>query len=251
MSHSVSMIRIRGSSMDRTRSSVSSSELPTFTTTSSQTGRIDRMLASSGKSSLMPFRTIVKPEIWTRTRVLGEVRGRKMTDSGGAIQGRGARDRRLAASAPRVNWAPMHVALFFHDRLPVKGYGGTQRVVVWLARGLAELGHEVTLLGGPGVAGTRGPADARRHRAGPRARIRHPAALSRAGTDILHSFVADEGEPDLPWLWTQEGNVRPGQATPPNTIFVSENHARGTGRRVRLQRPGSGRIRFRAGQGRL
>jgi glycosyltransferase involved in cell wall biosynthesis len=40
----------------------------------------------------------------------------------------------------------MHVALYFHSRLPVPGYGGTQRVVVWLARGLAELGHQVTLI---------------------------------------------------------------------------------------------------------
>src|SRR6185436_20141047 len=44
----------------------------------------------------------------------------------------------------------MHVALYFHDRLPVKGYGGTQRVVVWLARGLAQLGHRVSLIAGAG-----------------------------------------------------------------------------------------------------
>ena len=40
----------------------------------------------------------------------------------------------------------MHVALLYHRRLPVRGYGGTERVVVWLARGLAALGHQVSLL---------------------------------------------------------------------------------------------------------
>jgi len=40
----------------------------------------------------------------------------------------------------------MHVALYTHSVVPVRGYGGTQRVVIWLARGLAELGHQVTLL---------------------------------------------------------------------------------------------------------
>ena len=48
----------------------------------------------------------------------------------------------------------MHIALYTHSRLPVRGYGGTQRVVVWLARGLAELGHRVTLLA---AAGSRVP----------------------------------------------------------------------------------------------
>src|SRR3954467_14303573 len=49
---------------------------------------------------------------------------------------------------------PMHVALYTHSRVPVRGYGGTQRVVVWLARGLVELGHRVTLLA---AAGSRVP----------------------------------------------------------------------------------------------
>ena len=46
----------------------------------------------------------------------------------------------------------MHIALFFWDRLPVPEYGGTQRIVVYLARGLAEAGHRVTLVAGHGSA---------------------------------------------------------------------------------------------------
>ena len=44
----------------------------------------------------------------------------------------------------------MHVVVASHHRLPVEGYGGTQRVVVALVRGLAALGHRVTLIAQPG-----------------------------------------------------------------------------------------------------
>src|SRR6266568_617930 len=40
----------------------------------------------------------------------------------------------------------LHVALLSHHPLPVRGYGGTQRVVAALVHGLAELGHHVSLL---------------------------------------------------------------------------------------------------------
>ena len=38
------------------------------------------------------------------------------------------------------------IALVHHARLPVTTYGGTERVVVWLARGLGALGHDVTVV---------------------------------------------------------------------------------------------------------
>src|SRR2546421_1950017 len=44
----------------------------------------------------------------------------------------------------------MHVVLASHQQLPAKGYGGPQRVIVALVRGLAALGHRVTLLALPG-----------------------------------------------------------------------------------------------------
>src|SRR5258706_10669646 len=61
-SHSVSMIRMRGSSIDVTRSRVSSSDFPTLTTTSSQTSSTERIAGTIGKSSLTALRTMVKPE---------------------------------------------------------------------------------------------------------------------------------------------------------------------------------------------
>src|SRR5256884_4332164 len=61
-SHSVSRMRTRGSRMDATRSRVSSSDLPTLTTTSSQTSSIDSIAGTIGKSSLTAFRTSVNPD---------------------------------------------------------------------------------------------------------------------------------------------------------------------------------------------
>jgi len=45
----------------------------------------------------------------------------------------------------------MHIAVASHHRLPVKGYGGTERIVVALVRGLAALGHRVTLIAATGT----------------------------------------------------------------------------------------------------
>jgi glycosyltransferase involved in cell wall biosynthesis len=118
----------------------------------------------------------------------------------------------------------MHVALYSNSRLPARGYGGTQRVVVWLARGLAELGHRVTLLAPAG------------------SRIReadvielHPKALQKAdfdvgrfvpdSVDLLHTHAPLARVRNYPTVFTQHGNRAEGTA-PPNTIFLSANHAR-------------------------
>ena len=123
----------------------------------------------------------------------------------------------------------MHVALYFHDRLPVKGYGGTQRVVVWLARGLAQLGHRVSLIAGAGSKvpeATLIPLDLKRVR-GTGFDI---TPLLPPNLDIVHSFSPSMLRPQAPFLATQEGNSRPGHAVPNDVIFVSANHAERNGR---------------------
>jgi glycosyltransferase involved in cell wall biosynthesis len=125
----------------------------------------------------------------------------------------------------------MHIGLYFHGRLPARGYGGTQRVIVWLARGLAELGHRVTLLA---------PAGSDLREAGfisldPRA-IRRPdfdltPSLPPA-LDILHAHAPLKRTPAVPHLLTLHGNLRPGSSAPPNTIFLSGDHARRHGSTV-------------------
>ena len=119
----------------------------------------------------------------------------------------------------------MHIALYTHSRLPVEGYGGTQRVVVWLTRGLLELGHRVTLLAPTGSRVPEAelvPLD--------------PSEILQAGFDltpllpasveILHAHGPLRVSPDHPYVFTLHGNLRPGSIPAPNTIFVSADHAR-------------------------
>lgn len=125
----------------------------------------------------------------------------------------------------------MHIALYTHSRLPVRGYGGTQRVVAWLARGLAELGHRVTLLA---PTGSRIPeADlVELDTAG----IRQPGfditPFVPGSVEMLHAHAPLFTPPRQPYLFTLHGN-RGGQTTAAaNTIFVSADHAHRHGGRA-------------------
>jgi glycosyltransferase involved in cell wall biosynthesis len=118
----------------------------------------------------------------------------------------------------------MHVALYSNSRLPVRGYGGTQRVVIWLARGLAELGHRVTLLA---PAGSRMPVGGVIE-LDPRAVRRPEFDLSRFvpdSVDLLHTHARLARVPGCPTVFTLHGN-RAEATAPPNTIFLSADHAR-------------------------
>ena len=118
----------------------------------------------------------------------------------------------------------MRIALFHHARLPVPKYGGTERIIVWLCQGLVELGHEVTLLAGKGsrVPGVRvveiDPAEV----LAPGFEVRRHAP----GVELLHYHTPVAHPPDLPWLWTLHGNMRPGLTAGPHAVCVSADHAR-------------------------
>src|SRR6266540_1480338 len=121
--------------------------------------------------------------------------------------------------------SPMHVVVASHQQLPAKGYGGPQRVVVALVRGLAALGHRVTLLAPPG---TRVP-EAKLVEVPPR-KFGDPATLApyipRDG-DILHAhFPLKRGPGQIPFVQTIHRNLKPGSPLDPNTIFLSRDHAR-------------------------
>jgi len=119
----------------------------------------------------------------------------------------------------------MHVALYSHSLLPARGYGGTQRLVVWLARGLTELGHRVSLLA---PSGSRVP-EAGLIELDPD-EIRRPGFdLTRYlpdSTDVLHAHAPLATAPRYPHVFTLHGNLRTGRTAPPNTIFLSADHAR-------------------------
>jgi glycosyltransferase involved in cell wall biosynthesis len=117
----------------------------------------------------------------------------------------------------------MHVAILSHYRLPVEGYGGTERVVVALARGLAALGQRVTLIAAPG---TRVP-EATVIEVSPET-LTGPgdlALLAPKEADILHALFPVYRLPSRPFVQTLEGNLRPGAHVPPHNIFASRDHA--------------------------
>ncbi|MEO7986249.1 MAG: glycosyltransferase, partial [Gemmatimonadales bacterium] len=119
----------------------------------------------------------------------------------------------------------MNVGIFFWDRLPPPTYGGTQRMVMYLVRGLAAAGHRVTLIAGEGsdipeaaivpvnVALARSASfDIRPH--------------LPSGLDILLTYVPLRTAPDIPWVRGLPGNWKPGSVGPANMIYLSEDHAR-------------------------
>lgn len=119
----------------------------------------------------------------------------------------------------------MHIALFYWGRLPVPRYGGTQRMAVYLARGLAAAGHRVSLLAAPGSAVPEAglvPVDTEVARRPDFAIQPHLPP----GLDLLLSFVELRQPPEVPWLWRLAGNRKAGLITPANTIHLSADHAR-------------------------
>src|SRR6266705_4167541 len=142
--------------------------------------------------------------------------------------GRGIRADLPPCAGARGRVTGLHVVVASHYRLPVSGYGGTERVVVALVRGLAVLGHRVTLLAAPG---TRIP-EATVIQVPPQ-QLTNPnidlGSLVPRDADMLHIFFPVMRAPSHPFVQTLEGNLRAGAAVPPNNIFVSRAHARRSG----------------------
>ena len=120
----------------------------------------------------------------------------------------------------------MHVVVASHHRLPVEGYGGPQRVVVALVRALAALGHRVTLLAQPG---TKVAEAAKTVEVAPRLLKDATVDLKKFlpdNVDILHAhFPLKQGPQGLPFVQTLHSNWKPDTPLPPNTIFLSRDHA--------------------------
>lgn len=113
----------------------------------------------------------------------------------------------------------MNILLSIPDsKLPVLNYGGTQRVVWYLAKELHRMGHRVTLLAAPGSECSF--ADVVHYRQGVPIAEQIPQ-----GIDILHcqNFV-EESVADFPHVVTMHGNTL-GVKLDKNTVFVSRNHA--------------------------
>lgn len=108
----------------------------------------------------------------------------------------------------------MKVALIHNAKFPVVGYGGTERLVWWLAKGLHERGVRVQLVCHPDSQCPFAeiiPYDERK--------------FSNLVTDVLHYFNTPEEIPQKPHLVTIGGNGKIGEKYSINTVFVSQNHA--------------------------
>lgn len=114
----------------------------------------------------------------------------------------------------------MKIALVMDAVLPVEKYGGTERVVWYLAKALAALGHQVVL----------------HCRAGSRCPFAEIIPLSeeipfaqqvQPGTEVVHFHSAFHLSARLavPCIFTMHGNPLFGAMLPQNTVFVSKNHA--------------------------
>ncbi|MGQ0529440.1 MAG: glycosyltransferase, partial [Panacagrimonas sp.] len=108
--------------------------------------------------------------------------------------------------------------------VPPRGYGGTERLVFWLAREQQRMGLQVSVLAHPdseiaallpGV--TLIPCD------------RHEDTRPRIpkNADVLHLHRMPEGgrQPEYPYVITEHGLRKPGAAFFANTVFVSAAHA--------------------------
>ena len=114
----------------------------------------------------------------------------------------------------------MKIAQVSHYVLPVERYGGEQRVILWNARALRKLGHEVVLLSPRGT------------RVGDLEVVEIPKGLVGyeayvpSDADIVHVYATPKEIPRMPYIVTIGGNGKPGETYCPNTVFVSNDHAR-------------------------
>ena len=127
----------------------------------------------------------------------------------------------------------MKILLFHPVLLPPKNYGGTERIVLWLARGLVEAGHQVWVAASPGSTLPKGVSliEVPPKRSSPELFAKDLLALGRAlNFDVIH-FHTPVSETTLklfpsPSLLTIHGNGKAGELFPKNTVFLSQDHAR-------------------------
>lgn len=122
----------------------------------------------------------------------------------------------------------MKTLLFHPTQLPPKDYGGVERVVLWLAKGLLELGHEVWVGAYPG---SRLPAGAKLLEVVPeRSSALDLLEILPKGLDVVHFMAPPEAGAieRLPCatLLTVHGNGKGGEKFPKNSVFLSQDHAR-------------------------
>jgi glycosyltransferase involved in cell wall biosynthesis len=115
----------------------------------------------------------------------------------------------------------MKIVVFHPVVLPVRHYGGTERVVMWLVEALSKMGHQIAVFAAPGSSMPEGVEC-----------ITDRKELIRRAPefDLIHAFTKADDELirvfKEKYLVTIGGNGQLGERFHPNTVFVSQNHAR-------------------------
>jgi len=113
----------------------------------------------------------------------------------------------------------MNIFHYYPKSLPVKKYGGTQRIAVNLMKAQAKMGHRVYLIS---LTGTNLPTLNVKTIRRP---IQNFEAYIPANTDIIQLYNTPQDTPSKPYLVRIGGNGKPGEKFLPNTVFLSRNHA--------------------------
>ncbi len=121
----------------------------------------------------------------------------------------------------------MKILFQTNNILPVKTYGGTERIIFWLMKHLKELGHHPVLIGHPdsnvsdfGIEHI--PYDSKLSE--------DWEALIPEDIDLIHlSYNYTFKKKEFPTLFTIHGNGQVGEKFPLNSVFVSRKHANNHG----------------------
>lgn len=118
----------------------------------------------------------------------------------------------------------MHICLVINAKVPVKKYGGTERIVQWLATEFVRAGHQVSLVGLPGCELPNVTCIAATN-------AQEAQDAIPGDVDIVH-FHAWEPQQSFrkPWIYTLHGNSTEPERLPKNTVCISANHAKRHGR---------------------
>lgn len=112
----------------------------------------------------------------------------------------------------------MHILLVHNTLVPPTKYGGTERVVLWLAQQLLVLGHKVSLLA-PKGSFIEGVSLIDYNPTVP-LNTQIPTLI-----DVVHLHCGVNELPNKPFVSTMHGNLNQQIELHKNTIFVSQNHA--------------------------
>lgn len=112
----------------------------------------------------------------------------------------------------------MNILIANNTRIPVKKYGGTERIIWWLGKELHKQGHKITYL------------------VGPKSYCPFARVLQFASNKPLHEQIPDDIDIahihfpirtplQIPYIVTTHGNAQPEEELDINTVFISKNHA--------------------------